>query len=445
MNHPGSFTRRAVMAGLGATAAMPAWAQTVPSDPDVVIVGAGTAGLSAARTLIGEGASVAIVEAADRIGGRAWTDSATFGVPFDHGCSWVMGPADLPLVAMARDWGFTLLDHDNAGESLYVGDRRATGQEVGKYDSAWTSVGAALDSAGAKGLDVAASTVIPGDLEYSGVAQTWMGPMDWAVDFEDLSTMDNWMYGDVGSNYMIKEGFGTLIEMLGAGLPVQLGTPATAIDWSGSGVAVETPSGVIRSKACIVTVSTGVLQAGTIGFAPALPVWKQEAIDRVPMGLLVKVALEFDGERFGLGANNWLTYWVDNAMPAEACYYLTFPFDFDLMIGFIGGRFGWDLSAEGPDAVVDFALGELVETLGSRARDHFVRGRATRWADNPWTLGAYAAATPGHYGARGELARPVADRIFFAGEAVAMPWVQLCGGAYLSGEAVAREVASAIA
>ena len=439
-----TLPRRSFLSGLAATAAMPAWAQIAPSTPDVVIVGAGSAGLSAARALIAAGKSVVVVEAANRIGGRAYTETKTFGVPFDHGCSWVMGPKDLPYVTMARDWGFTLLDHDGASEALFVGDRRATGAERRQNDQAWIQIERALATAGEEGRDVPAATVIPGDMDFAGVPQTWMGPMDWAVDFTDLSTMDVWSYGEIGSNYMIKEGYGTLVARFGAGLPVRLNTPATRVDWSGPGVSVGTPAGTIRAKACIVTVSTGVLGAGSIAFTPALPDWKQAAIGNLPMGLLAKVTLQFDGERFGLGANDWLTYWVPNEMPAEACYFLTFPFDFEVMIGFVGGQFGWHLSGEGRAAAVDFALGEVVKLFGSRARDHFVKGNLTGWANDPWTRGAYAAARPGHYGARAALAKPLGDRVFFAGEAVAVPYVQLCGGAFLSGQAVARDVVSVI-
>lgn len=436
------LSRRSLLSGLLASAALPAWAQSLPSHPDVVVIGAGSAGLAAARRLISEGKSVVVVEGAGRIGGRAYTESETFGVPFDHGCSWVMGPGDLPYVAMARDWGFTLLDHDGAGEALYVGDRRATAAELHGYDTAWARIEGAVNKAGREGRDVAAARVIPSGLDFAGSVQTWMGAMDWAVDFPDLSTMDVWAYGDIGSNYMIKEGYGTLVARLGAGLPVQLMTPATRVDWSGKGVSVETPSGTIRAKACIVTVSTGVLRAGSLRFTPELPDWKQAAIDHLPMGLLAKVALQFDGERFGFAPDQWLTYWVLNEMPAEACYFLTFPFGFDIMIGFVGGRFGWQLSAEGADGAVDFALGEVVKMVGGKARDHFVRGYLTGWAQNPWTHGAYAAARPGHHGARADLAQPIGDRVFFAGEAVAAPYYQLCGGAYLSGDAVARAAAA---
>lgn len=439
-----AVSRRSVLSGLLASAALPAWAQTVPSNPDVVVIGAGSSGLSAARALIAEGRSVVVVEAAERIGGRAYTESDTFGLPFDHGCSWVQGPRNLPYVKMARNWGFELLNHSGASEALYVGDRLATSGERRKNNEAWAQIEGAVNRAGRKGLDVPAASVIPADLDFAGIPQTWMGAMDWSVDFENLSTMDVWSYGEVESNYMIKEGYGTLVARMGAGLPVQINTPATRVDWSGDGVSVETPAGTIRAKACIITVSTGVLSAGSIKFTPALPQWKQQAIGNLPMGLLAKVTLQFDGERFGFGANKWLSYWVPNEMPAEACYFLTFPFGFDIMVGFIGGSFGWQLSAEGSDAAVDFALNEVVKMVGSRARDHFVKGHLTGWAENPLTYGAYAAAVPGHYEARGELAKPLGNSLFFAGDAVSMPYVSLCGGAFLSGEAVAKTVASTV-
>lgn len=243
---------------------------------------------------------------------------------------------------------------------------------------------------------------------------------------------------------MVKQGYGTVVSRMGSGLPVQLNTPAIRVNWGGDGISVDTHAGTIRAKACIVTVSTGVLNSGAINFTPALPDWKLQAIDNLPMGLLAKITLQFDKERFGLSANQWLTYWVPNEMPAKACYFLTWPFGFNIMVGFVGGEIGWQISAEGTDAAVDFALNEVVKMVGSKARNHFVKGHLTGWANNPWTHGAYAAPRPGHYGARAELAKSLGNRLFFAGEAVGVPYVQLCSGAYTSGENAAREVAAKI-
>lgn len=436
------ISRRTFVSGALATLPLPAFA-ALPANPDVIIVGAGSAGLAAAKTLISLGKTVVVIEAAERIGGRAYTESETFGVPFDHGCSWITA-ANNPYVKMAKDWGFELKDHVSPGEAFFVGDRRANSAERKKYDSSWSAIQGALSKAGRAGMDVSAASVIPADLEYSGISQSWIGAMDWGVDFKDLSTMDNWESADANPNYMVKEGHGALVARLGDGLPVKLSTPATRIDWSGNGVAVETPQGTLRAKACIVTVSTGVLGAGSIKFTPALPAWKQQAIDDLPMGLLAKITLQFDGNRLGFTSDNWLTYWVPNEMPAKACYFLTWPFEFDLMIGFMGGAFGWELSKAGPEAAIDFALDEVVKIVGSKARTHFVKGHLTGWAENPLTLGAYAAARPGRYGARADLAKPLGKRVFFAGEAMAGPYVALCGGAYVSGEAVAKDVAASV-
>ncbi len=207
---------------------------------------------------------------------------------------------------------------------------------------------------------------------------------------------------------------------------------------------VETPGGTIRAKACICTVSTGVLQTGIIDFTTPLPVWKQEAIDDVPMGLLVKIALQFDDTRLGFIPNHWMDYHVPNNLPAEATYFLTWPFDFKYMVGFSGGDFGWQLSAAGQETGVDFALGEVVKIAGSKARDSFVKGRMTDWATNPLVMGSYAAATPGRHAARAELGRPVDDRLFFAGEAMATPFNALCSGAYFSGRKTAQNVMATV-
>jgi len=301
MPHSTPYSRRAILGGMAAFGAAPALASTPGGDVDVVVIGAGIAGLAAARSLIDQGHSVTLIEAADRIGGRAYTESATFGQPHDHGCSSVM--PDQPNL---------------------------------------------------------------------GTAQTWIGPMDWGVDFKDLSTADYWNSEDSYQDFIVREGLGSVVAAYGRDVPVHLDTPASAVSWGADGVTVETPRGTIRAKACICTVSTGVLRSGAIRFGSALPVATQEAIGDLPMGLLAKVALQFRDTRLGFVPNHWLDYYVPDEMPAEAAFFLTWPFDYDYMVGFIGGDFGWDLSRAGEDAAVDFVLGEVVRMAGSKARDAFV-------------------------------------------------------------------------
>jgi len=425
--------------GLLASTATAGRADALRSNPDVVIIGAGASGIAAARALIGRGLDVLVIEASERVGGRAYTESAIFGAPYDHGCASLQGPASLPHVLLARDLGFTLHDHSGARDVLFVGDRRATAAERRARDRAWDRITTALDRATG---DVAAGSVISRDDPMSALVETWIGPMDFGVDLDDLSTGDWHAYEDHDLDYLVKEGLGTLVARLGDGLPVALGTPATAVDWSGSGVVVQTPRGAIAARACIITVSTGVLASGAIRFTPELPDWKAEAIGAVPMGCLAKIGLLFDGARLGLSANDYLSHAVPNRVPAEACFFLTFPTDHDYLVGYVGGRFGRDLAREGAAAAIDFALDTLVGMVGSDARRHFVKGHLSEWETNPLTLGAYSAARPGHFSARADLARPLGDRVFFAGEAMATPYAALCSGAHLSGERAAAEVAA---
>lgn len=437
--------RRAVLAGLAIAGANPLMAQPLPTNPDVVIIGAGAAGMSAGRELQKRGISFVIVEAADHIGGRAYTESATLGQPVDHGCSWISGSNNNPFTQIGKAGGFTMVNHTSAGSDLFDLDGNpASDAEWAAYDRAWSAVERALSRAGKAGKDVAASTVVP-DMPYSATVQSWMGAMDYGVDFDGVSTADYWDSAEDQPSYLVKEGLGAVVATLAEGLPVSLGTTVTAIDHSGPGVAVETSAGTIRAKACLVTVSTGVLAAGKIRFTPELPTTKQQAISDIPMGLLMKVPMMFDGARLGLAENNWVTYRIPEDKAGEACYFVAWPCGHDYLFGNIGGRFGWELSAQGSDAVVDYALGELVRLLGSDTRKHFVKGFATDWAENPLTLGAYGAPRPGAISARKALAEPVGNSLFFAGEAMGGSVSALVNGAYKSGKKTAKAMAKALA
>ena len=436
--------RRRFLATLLAATALPAWARAQASNPDVVVIGAGAAGLAAAHALAAAGLSFVVIEAKGRIGGRAFTETASFGLPFDHGCSWLHQSDRNPFTAIAREAGFTLMPHDDAGEAVFVGDQPATEEEVDDYGALWRKVNDVLDRLGRTGKDVAPAQYLPDDSPWSDMANAWVGPLSVGADVEDFSALDWWQIDSTAPNLMIREGYGTLVARYGADVPVRLSTPASTLRWGGQGVEVETPSGTIAARACIVTVSTGVLAEG-IRFDPPLPPEKRDAIAGLPMGLLAKIPLQFDGARFGLAENDWLSY---AATDERLCYFLTWPFGMEMMIGWVGGRFGWELSAavkrDGEDVAIDFARGELRRIFGADIDKHFVKGRFTQWANDPHVRGGYAYQRPGAAGARAALASPLADRLFFAGEATAGGMSMTCGGAFLSGERAAREVAASL-
>src|SRR5438477_2577590 len=437
------LSRRGLLGGLGSAALLPLLsragsAQSFPTDPDVVIVGAGAAGLVAARTLIAAGKSVVILEAMNRVGGRAFTESATFGVPFDWGCSWIQAADRNPLLPLAQEWGFAPVLHDLELDRVYYGAaaRRFSDAELRRTIAAEQRM-VEINKRAAKARDGAVSSVITPSTPEEEAAATYVFAMDMAVDAGALSIRDWARQADLAPNYLVPNGLGNVVARLGDGLPVSLATAVRKIRYGGAGVTVETEKGDVAAKICIVTVSTGALQTGFIRFDPKLPAWKETAITELPMGLLAKIPLLTDGERFGLSPFEDILY---QRAGSQAVYFLAFPFDTNLLIGFVGGSFAWQLAAEGAEAATDFALESLRRLFGEKAASHVKKAEFTRWAQNPWTRGSYAAALPGKFGARAALARPVENRIFFAGEALGGEFAQTVGGAALSGEAAAKAV-----
>lgn len=407
------------------------------ADVDVVIVGAGAAGLAAAKVLRAAGRTVTLLEALDRIGGRAWTRDGDFGVPFDIGCAWLHAGDRNPFMADAERLGWTTRHHDMGLDHLYFGARKASAGELAAVSAADEGIAAAL-SAGVPDDRLSSLLGQGGAMRASA---TYAGPMDFGKDADEISVADFNAAADLYPDYFTREGFGALIAAWGADVPVSLGTPVTGIDWSGRGVAVETRRGTVRGRAAIVTVSTGVLAFEDIRFTPALPEAHFEAVFDLPMGLLTKIPLEIHGDRLGLAPFDDL---LIERHARHDLYFLCFPFDLPLMVGFVGGDFAWEIEAAGEDAAVDFVTDRLVDIFGVDLRKRVGRSLMTHWGGERRTRGAYASARPGRAGARAVLAEPVGERIWFAGEALAGSLMQTAGGARLSGEAVAREVLAAL-
>lgn len=401
---------------------------------DVIIVGAGAAGLGAAKALIAQGKTVRVLEALDRVGGRAHTVTATFGVPFDWGCAWMHAANRNPFFDEGIAQGATLQHHDLNLDRLYFGARRATAIEMAKMFKADFQLSALLEHKTAKGDRLAEL------LEVSAIGSalaTYAGPMDFAQDTDEISAADLMAAADLDPNFLVREGFGTVVAKWAKNVPVELETPVRRLRWGGPGVIAETPRGEMSASAAIVTVSTGVLAFGGLRFSPDLPFAQDEAIHNLPMGLLTKIPLEIKGGRLGL--NPFEDILIERHGHHDV-YFLCFPFDCDLLIGFVGGDFAWELSAAGEAAAVDFAIQSLTRTFGSDIEKQIGRSAMTDWGANPYARGAYAAARPGYAAARKTLMEPVGERIFFAGEALGGSLVQTCAGARLSGEAVALQV-----
>lgn len=424
----------------------------VTTDVDVVVIGAGLAGLGAAAVLRRMGRGAVVLEAAGRIGGRAWTayPEALGGVWFDMGAIWLHDGENNPLTPMARAAGDTLLRADALRtERTFVGTRPATEAELADYDDAWPRFEAAAERLMQPGMpDVALSEVarlLPDD-PWAASVESWEGSVICAVDAGEYSLQD-WKRNVLGgSNLVPQGGIGAFVQRrLGEGLDVRLNTLVARVRWGGAGgqVSVETDRGTLTARCCIVTVSTGVLRAGAIAFDPALPPLVQDCLHALPMGLATKVALRATGpDRLDLppycAVDRQVARDGDLQVPIQ-CW----PHGRDYVQGWIGGGTAWALLREGDAAAMDFARGVLRRLFGGRADALFADAPTvvTGWGADPLTLGAYADATPGNADARSRLAEPVGDgHLLFAGEACHVGYAGTLAGAWLSDEAAARAV-----
>ncbi len=418
-------------------------------DVDVVVIGAGAAGLAAAARLRDAGRNALVLEASGRAGGRAWTayPQELGGVWFDMGAVWLHAAERNPLVPIAQALGHKLLRADELRrERTFIGSRLATDAELADYEAAWSRFECAAAALLRPEMpDVPLSAVarsLPDD-PWAATIEAWEGPVIDAADADRLSLAD-WHANVLnGSNLVPEGGIGAFVAGLAGGLDVRLDTPARRVRWGGP-VTIETDHGSIAAGSCIVTVSTGVLAAGGIAFDPPLPSRVQDCLHGLPMGLAMKVALRATGaDRLDLPMHCSVNRRVERSgeplMPFQ-CW----PYGRDYVQGWIGGSMAWELARAGDDAAVDFALGELRRLFGGRADRLFAGGTrlVTHWDADPFVRGAYAYARPGCAGARAALAEPLAGgRLIFAGEACNTPFAGTVGGAWLSGVAAAERAA----
>ena len=209
-------------------------------DYDVAVIGAGAAGLAAGLALQRAGRRFIVLEARDRIGGRAFTDHASFpGIAFDRGGHWLHAASINPFTKIATDLGFRFDDTLSWGRrSFPTGNGRQA--DAADAAAAQDALHGALDrivEAGQAGRDVSmASLLDPADpwhrITYNTLTLINSG------DPEVCSTSDFSRYVDTNEDYPVRDGYGALVAANAEGLPVSLSTPVTAVDWSGAGVAV---------------------------------------------------------------------------------------------------------------------------------------------------------------------------------------------------------------
>ncbi|MGL5116541.1 MAG: flavin monoamine oxidase family protein [Beijerinckiaceae bacterium] len=428
-------SRRSVLFG---SAALLAAGTARADDTDVIIIGAGAAGVGAARELKRLGKRFVMIEAQARAGGRVYTNTK-LGQPFDGGAAYIHFSETNPWTQIAADLGMEA----KGGLRLWAGSRafrdgvaldgdeadrrRALSRQVSTF---YDEVEPRYDQSMVRALRDA-----PQELKDAGRIQAQMAAGE---DPEWISVSD-WQRLEGGGNLTVREGYGTLVERAAAEHAPHFGAAATRIRWDGPGVVVETDAGAIRGRAVIVTVSIGVLQAEKIRFAPTLPLAKLRALEGLRMGALTKIGLRFEGERFGFMPHQFLAEIGD---PARAITFETWPFERDLVVAVFGGSHARSVVKDGEAAAVDYALERFRKLAGAGAAKAFREGSLVAWSNDPWSHGSYAVALPGRLSSRDLLRQPVGERIWFAGEATAGVYSMTAGGAYFSGRDAAGAVAA---
>lgn len=410
-------------------------------ETDVLVVGAGVAGIAAARTLHARGLSCLVLEAKDRIGGRAYTDATGF----DHGASWLHQANDNPLTGFAEALGFETVDHDKLRQRLlFTEGRFATTAERGAFAATEDRFWRVIEAAAADGTpDRPASDAAPQGGRFDALVAHWEGAQICAAELSRMSLHDFAATALDGPNLLLRRGLGTLVASLAEGLPIRLSAPVTRLDWGGSGVEGSGAFGRIRARAAIITVSTGVLAQASIAFTPDLPAQTRDAINALPLGLLSKLSFPIPPgtlPEFGPFASLRRDISGPGDRPIS---WIARPFGAPVMLAFIGGSLAWELSRAGKHAAEAHARAEFARIFGAEAARALGPPIITDWGEDPHFLGSYSHAIPGAQAARRVLAEPLADgRLIFAGEACHPRFAATVAGAWLSGEAAAQLILS---
>jgi monoamine oxidase len=391
------------------------------SNPDVVVIGAGAAGLSASAELMRRGISFVCIEGMNRIGGRCYTDMSTFGVPADHGAHWLHGHKQNEIAIFGKKHKDKFKIYKEPDRSVvYDGGNKVNENKLWKIYKK-------IEKIRETSSDKPFMDLIPEKIKKNDWFDT-AHKASMARDFGEFSTYDdnnNWYDpGWDSGNALCREGYGTLLAYYRKDVPVKLNTIVSEIKWGGQGVQVVTNKGTINAKACIVTVSAGVLKAEKIKFTPALPPRKYEALESVSMTVSNRVLMQLNKKFLGKFKNDTNFYIKCNSngakSPETISYGLLKMSGTNVSLFGISGQFSKDLENEGSEAMIDFVLNKLKSAWGSKFYEKYgIKTIATGWANNPFTLGAYSGGVPGKSKKRRDIKLPVGDRIFFAGEATA--------------------------
>ncbi|KAA1398081.1 flavin monoamine oxidase family protein [Aeromicrobium ginsengisoli] len=401
---------------------------------DVIVVGAGVAGLTAARLLAREGQRVVVLEARDRVGGRVWTDRSDGGTT-DLGASWIHGTTGSPVAAAAEAFGMRMRE-------FTVGGYQPDGRPIAYYgpDGERLSDVAAqrfvddIHTVDALLPDVIATS--EADASYAGVTESVLASLGWdearaervreylrhrSEEQYGVASRDLAAHGlddDVidGDEVVFPDGYDRLPERLAAGLDIRLGHVVSHVRWGSDGVVVTGGGGEMSARSVILTVPVGVLRSADLVIEPPLPEPVAGALSRLEMNAFEKVFLRFrtrfwDEDVYVVRQQGpegaWWHSWYDLTSLDGTPTLLTFAAG-----PAAAATRGWEKSR-----IAESVLAQLRRLYGDRVEEP-VEVHTTDWQGDPFARGSYAYMTVGSTTAdHDDLATPVGGVLHIAGEA----------------------------
>ena len=407
---------------------------------DVIIVGAGAAGLSAARVAKEEGLTFTLLEASHRIGGRALTEEIAPGQPFDLGCHGMHSASLNPFVAIAESYGFAYRRESGWDRDIHHRGSRLDDDALTEIDEYFASKDKAF-AAALEAEDKAVSDVVDLESPWALYDAYWFS-LGCSCDMDQTGVHDVCAYRETCEDWPVMDGYGALLAAWAASIPVILNAEATKVTLAGDGVTVTTRKGAVRGRTVLLTVSTNILASGRISFEPRLPAWKETAAAELPLGVHNRIAMLLKDLPQDWRDNDKTVLLGESDVPMGV---QLGPYGTSWAVGVTGGRFASWLERAGQKTSVECLAEHLKAAWEPSIAKHFTnRVIVTAWQGDPWTLGSYSAATPGNAHQRLELARPIDDRIFFAGEATNPEFHATCHGAWLSGRRAMHEIRAAL-
>lgn len=415
----------------------------------VLIIGAGMAGLGAARALHDAGFDTQLIEARTRLGGRIHT-RRDFGCAVDMGAEWIHGLEGNPLTPLAERYGSDLRFSDFNSVHGFFADGRPVSQL--RLLRVYGNVVKAIATPSERTVSVEAhvrGAVAPylqapeDELILNGILGSLMLEAGGELDRIDLGEF-NATVGFEGGDYRFVNGYDSIIYGLARGLAIRTGAPVERIKVARNGVEVRTAHDTFEADYAIVAVPLAVLQRGSIDFKPGLPGDVKEAISRIRVGLSEKVILRFPEAFWPLQPTILM-----RATPDKTDFPIFFnnhhPFTGDaVLIARVAGSRVTEFNRLTDEEAVARVMSVLRQAFG-RGIPEPVGVLRSRWADDPFTAGAYSTYDLGvrSKDLRARFESPARQRLLFAGEHTNAQRPSTVHGAYLSGLRAAASIVEA--